>query len=104
MDRSTWGHVRFEVHADGDFINLPQTVFTEADFQDDHCEILYRIDGMHLHQGRNLGAVWITSMRQRICVPVEVLTKTARDMAGAKLSANIWSCVWNTSLDYTGRH
>ncbi|MFR5733606.1 MAG: DUF5717 family protein [Clostridium sp.] len=47
------------VHADGDFINLPQTVFTEADFQDDHCEILYRIDGMHLHQGRNLGAVWI---------------------------------------------
>ena len=74
VDRSTWGHVRFEVHADGDFINLPQTVFTEADFQDDHCEILYRIDGMHLHQGRNLGAVWITSMRQRICVPVEVLT------------------------------
>ena len=74
VDRSTWGHVRFEVHADGDFINLPQTVFTETDFQDDHCEILYRIDGMHLHQGRNLGAVWITSMRQRICVPVEVLT------------------------------
>lgn len=83
VESSTWGYVRFEVHADGDFINLPQTVFTEEDFKDGVCEVLYRIDGTHLHQGRNLGAVWITSLRQNICVPVEVLAgEDSRNRAG----------------------
>lgn len=83
VESSTWGYVRFEVRADGDFINLPQTVFTEADFKDGLCEVLYRIDGAHLHQGKNLGAVWITSLRQSICVPVEVLAgDESKDRAG----------------------
>lgn len=83
VESSTWGHVRFEVRADGDFINLPQTVFTEADFEDGICTVLYRIDEAHLHQGKNLGAVWITSLRQNICVPVEVLAgEELRDRPG----------------------
>lgn len=73
VESSTWGYVRFEVYGDGEFISLPQTVFTDADLKDGVCEIPYRIDQAHLHQGKNLGAVWIVSQRQRICVPVEVL-------------------------------
>lgn len=73
VESSTWGYVRFEVYADGEFIVLPKAVFTEEDFKNGVCEIPYQIDQAHLHHGKNLGAVCITSLRQSICVPVEVL-------------------------------
>ena len=50
-----------------------KAVFTEEDFKNGVCEIPYQIDQAHLHHGKNLGAVCITSLRQSICVPVEVL-------------------------------
>ena len=68
----TWGYIRFEVRADGDFIEFPKTVFTSDDFTDGTCQIVYRVNPAKLHQGKNLGAVWITALRQKLCVPVEV--------------------------------
>ena len=83
VESSTWGYVQFEVHADGEFISLPQTVFTNADFTDGACSVLYSIDHSRLHQGKNLGAVWIVSRRQKLCVPVEVLAgEELRDHPG----------------------
>ncbi|RHP44115.1 DUF5717 family protein [Clostridium sp. AF32-12BH] len=73
VECSTWGYIRLEAETDGEFIILSKAVFTDADFQDGVCEIPYRIDPAHLHQGKNLGAVWISTMRQQICVPFEVL-------------------------------
>lgn len=83
VERSTWGYVRFEVYADGEFLVLPKTVYTEENFKDGVCEISYQIDQAHLHHGKNLGAVWITSLRQSICIPVEVLAgEELRDRPG----------------------
>lgn len=73
LECSSWGYVRFEVHTDGDFLFIPQDVFTDADFKDGVCEIPFEIDRDYLHHGKNLGAVWIHSMRQKLCVPIEVL-------------------------------
>lgn len=72
VQRSTWGYVRFEVRADGEFIEIPQKVFTSDDFTEDVCQVPYRINRAGLHQGKNLGAVWIVSLRQKLCIPVEV--------------------------------
>lgn len=74
VESSTWGYIQFEVHTDGEFLSLPQSVFTAADFKDGVCEVSYRINQTHLHQGKNLGAVWIVSRCQKLCVPVEVYT------------------------------
>ncbi len=71
---SSWGYVRFTVHTDGDFLFIPKCEFTDADFLDGICEIPFEIDRDYLHHGKNLGALWIHSMRQDICVPIEVLS------------------------------
>ncbi|RHV89765.1 hypothetical protein DXA97_02675 [Clostridium sp. OF09-36] len=72
VEKNTWGYVRFEVRTDGEFITLPKTTFTEDDFQDGVCEVPYQVNTAHLHQGKNLGALMVSSMRQDICIPVEV--------------------------------
>lgn len=47
-------------------------------------------------------------MRQRICVPVEVLTgEELKNRAGygrREAVGKYLERVWNTNLDYTGRH
>ena len=68
---STWGYVQFEVSADGDFIELPRRTFGQADFQDGVCRMPFTINPDRLHGGRNLGAITITSVREKLTVCVE---------------------------------
>lgn len=68
---STWGYVQFEAAADGDFIELPKRSFSRADFQDGICRLPFAINPDRLHAGRNLGAVTITTVRDRLTVRVE---------------------------------
>lgn len=68
----SWGYVQFEVAADGDFIELPKKFFTTADFKDGVCPVAYTVNPARLHKGKNLGAVTITTIRERLSVRFEV--------------------------------
>lgn len=69
---STWGYVRFTVRADGDFIELPKTVYGQDDFADGICRISYRILPSRLHAGRNLGALILSDVRESRTLQLEV--------------------------------
>lgn len=60
---STWGYVRFEVEADGDFIELPKKAFTNADFKDGVCKVPYIVNPARLHRGKNMGALTVSTVR-----------------------------------------
>ncbi len=68
---STWGYVRFDVAADGDFLELPKRAFGPDDFKDGICMVPYRVNPSHLHRGKNLGALIVSTIRETIAVPVE---------------------------------
>lgn len=67
----TWGYVQFEAAVEGDFLELPKKSFSSQDFQNGICLVPYQINAGRLHQGKNLGAVRIMTVRDTIVVPVE---------------------------------
>lgn len=69
---NTWGYVQFQVSADGEFLEIPKTTFGNADFQDGVCPVEYRVNPARLHQGKNLGAIRLKTVRDTITLPVEV--------------------------------
>ncbi len=69
---STWGYVRFDVTADGDFLELPKKTYTSQDFQDGVCHVTFLVNPGHLHRGRNLGRLVISTVRESIEVDIEV--------------------------------
>ena len=68
---STWGYIRFEVEADGDFIELPQKTYTSQDFVDGVCRVAYIVNPARLHGGRNMGALKIATVRSSDTVRLE---------------------------------
>lgn len=68
--RNTWGYVNLEITADSNFIEIPRRTVSDHDFKDDVCEITYRLHPGRLHQGVNLGRIFITGMENRFIVPV----------------------------------
>lgn len=81
---SAWGYVRFEVEADGDFIELPKKAFTVSDFKDGVCRIPYIVNPARLHRGKNLGALKIFTVRSEERLRIEV--QAADDDAGGSFS------------------
>lgn len=69
---NTWGYVQFEVAADGDFLELPEKSFTARDFKDGICRVPYTVNPIRLHQGRNLGALTVSTIRDSFSVRFEV--------------------------------
>lgn len=69
---STWGYVRFDVEADGDFIELPKKSFTTADFKEGVCRVPYVINPARLHRGKNMGALTISTVRSEDRLRIEV--------------------------------
>lgn len=70
---STWGHVQFQVSADGDFLDLTRRSFGPSDFKDGVCQVGYVVNPARLHGGRNLGALLISTIRETVLVEVEAL-------------------------------
>lgn len=68
----TWGYVRFEVEADGDFIELPQKTFTTSDFKDGVCKVSYIVNPARLHCGKNMGSLTISTVRSSERLRMEV--------------------------------
>ena len=68
---STWGHVQFQVSADGDFLEFPKKFFGPADFKDGICQVTYVVNPARMHGGRNLGAMMIATIRESVLVYVE---------------------------------
>lgn len=69
---STWGYISFDVSADGDFIELPKKSFQNQDFKDGECQVAYVINPARLHKGKNMGAIFITTIRSAMTVRLEV--------------------------------
>ena len=69
---STWGYVKFDVSADGDFLELPKKSYTSQDFKDGVCQVPFLVNPAHLHRGRNLGRMVITTIRDSFEVGIEV--------------------------------
>lgn len=57
LRKNTWGYIYMEVRADGDFIEIPKKVITQADFEDDRLDLRFRIHPERMHRGKNLGAI-----------------------------------------------
>ncbi len=74
----TWGYVQFDVSAEGDFIEIPKKSFHSQDFQNGVCTVRYVMNPGRLHMGRNLGAVCISSVKNRFSVPVEAFEGAER--------------------------
>ncbi len=83
---STWGYVRFEVEADGDFIELPKKVFTNADFKDGVCRVRYLVNPARLHRGKNMGSLTVSTVRsvERLRLEVQGVDEDAACRASEK--------------------
>ena len=42
LRKNTWGYLYMEVRADGDFIEIPKKVITQADFEEDRLDLRFR--------------------------------------------------------------
>ena len=51
------------MEADGDFIELPKKVFTNADFKDGVCRVRYLVNPARLHRGKNMGSLTVSTVR-----------------------------------------
>lgn len=69
---NTWGYVKFEAASDGEFLELPKHSFSSADFKDGVCRIPFLINPAHLHRGRNLGCLKLSTVRETLEVCVEL--------------------------------
>jgi len=72
IQTSAWGYVQFEVAADGEFLELPKKTFSLQDFKDGICQVPFLVNPAHLHRGRNLGRLTISTVRDSFDVCVEV--------------------------------
>lgn len=81
---STWGYVRFDVTADGEFLELPKKTFTSADFKDGVCRVAYTVNPARLHRGKNLGSLTVSTVRSSDRVRIEVQGQEEED--GARFS------------------
>ena len=73
LRKNTWGYIYIEVRADGDFIELPKKVITQADFEDDRFELRYKIHPERLHKGKNLGAIRLLTVHGDTKIRVEAM-------------------------------
>lgn len=82
LKKNTWGYIYIEVRAEGDFIELPKKVITQADFEDDRCDLRFKIHPERMHKGRNLGAIRLLTVHGDTVIRIEALGDTAVDITG----------------------
>lgn len=76
---STWGHIVIEARADGDFIKLSRKAITEKDFTDGQFELSFSIVLDNLHRGKNFGCIFLSTYKESVRIPIEVISKAEDD-------------------------
>lgn len=79
LTRNTWGYLYMEVRADGDFIELPKKVITQADFENDRFDLRFKIHPERMHKGKNLGAIRLITAHGDTVIPVEAMGGSAEN-------------------------
>ncbi|MBQ4272866.1 MAG: hypothetical protein IJB95_04370, partial [Clostridia bacterium] len=74
--------IYIEVRADGDFIELPKKVITQADFEDDRFDLRFKIHPERMHRGKNLGAIKLLTVHGDTVIRIEAMVDTTVDITG----------------------
>ncbi len=82
LKKNTWGYIYIEVRADGDFIELPKKVITQADFEDDRFDLRFKIHPERMHRGKNLGAIKLLTVHGDTVIRIEAMGDTTVDITG----------------------
>ncbi len=80
LKKNTWGYIYIEVRADGDFIELPKKVITQADFEDDRFDLRFKIHPERMHKGKNLGAIKLLTVHGDTLIRIEAMGDTTVDI------------------------
>lgn len=80
LKKNTWGYIYIEVRADGDFIELPKKVITQADFEDDRYDLRFKIHPERMHRGKNFGAVRLLTVHGDTLIRIEAMGDTTVDI------------------------
>ena len=73
LRKNTWGYLYMEVRADGDFIEIPKKVITQADFEEDRLDLRFRIHPERMHKGKNLGAIRLLTVHGDTVIRIEAI-------------------------------
>ena len=82
LRKNTWGYVYIELKADGDFIELPKKVITQADFEEDRLDLRFKIHPERMHKGKNLGAIHLMTVHGSTVIPIEAMGDSTVDITG----------------------
>ena len=82
LKKNTWGYIYIEVRADGDFIELPKKVITQADFEDDRFDLRFKIHPERMHRGKNLGAIKLMTVHGDTLIRIEAMGDSTVDITG----------------------
>ena len=66
VQRSGWGHLRLEVEAKGDFLEVSRHVVTDEDFIGSYYQVEYVIHKEKLKKGRQFGEITVKSPYQQL--------------------------------------
>ena len=70
IQRSGWGHLRLDISASGDFIELERHVITQEEFIGSTCRVEYVIRADKLKEGRQVGCIVVRSPYQKLVFEV----------------------------------
>lgn len=71
--KNTWGYIYIEVRADGEFIELPKKVITQADFEADRYDLRFKIHPERMHRGKNFGAIRLLTVHGDVVIRIEAM-------------------------------
>ena len=92
IQRSGWGHLRLDVEAVGEFLEVPRKVVTDEDFIGSHYEVEYLVHKEKLRQGNQFGKIIVKS-------PYQEITYTIVASTSGKLNVDIRLTQEKSKLD-----
>ena len=80
IQRSGWGHLRLDVEATGDFLDIPRKVVTDEDFIGSHYEVEYLLHKEKLGTGNQFGKIVVKSAYQELVYTIVASTSGKLDV------------------------
>lgn len=72
LKRSTWGYGKYSVTADSPFLRPDRSLLWADSFTGDEFSLAVMILPQHLHQGKNIGTITLSSVTDQIEITIEV--------------------------------